>query len=92
MPALSENRLQMLRLAYGGLHSIPHQSDAHRRLIDMIQRMPEDQQSQIEQAGIRWLSPVAFNVRRGAPDAPLPGHEQHVRDQGRGYPPKKKAS
>lgn len=82
---IGPSHIAALRAAYGSVQDIPHLSPGHHKLVALVERLSPADREAVENGDIRWLSPVARNVRLGDPLALLPGMLQHVRDQGRGY-------
>ena len=83
--ALSFHTLHMLRLTYGVIQDLPDGSPGFNRLVARVAQMDTHERWQVEQAGIRWLAPIARAIRTNAMHLPLKHSGGHVRDQGRGY-------
>ena len=82
---MNPDQVKLLKAAYDKIHFIEQGSQPHRRAVALISGQPTKVQLAIEEAGIRWLSPIARNIRMGNPLASLPGSGQPIQDQGRGY-------
>lgn len=85
---LSENRLRILQHSYGQLKDIGHYgSDLHNDMVRFIAGMTRETQVQIAESNIRWLTPIARNFLAGTPYGTIPGMDQPVVWNGRGFMP-----
>ena len=78
----SDTQLHALRLRYGAIHEVVSGSPTMGTLMTTVARMSPAQRLQIENADIRWMSPIARAMRTGREFTCSGGH---IRDQGRGY-------